>query len=626
MPTVPDSFVPQIGQTDANTPAATAPAVEPMRNATPQQMEQMGQATERAGAVSMQIANHLQAKLDDANVKAAETKFIQQSMNILHGDNGYLQQQGADALNNYDAASQALVKAKQEALDALGNRTQQAMFDRVSGAHLATFAAQMASHRAQQRTAYTVNESTARMNNMRAMWQNADIGSDQQKTYLDTGLGEMRTALAARGFPADSEEAKKAERDYRTVFIEDNVNRLMQAGSYEAAKVYFADHATEIDQSSPKAQALQKLIKDGAQSNAVYKAVTAELATGNSLEQMMANLGDKYADNPSARSEAQQEVARLYNVHKETQRAQTEDLVGQLWQMRFPTTPGQKSIPMAQIKQSDAWRQLTQLDGKLPDALIAQWEAFSKRNENDPATQQAMAQQRFATYWAYASNPQALVQMSDAQIIALTPKMGLDGVRDLLGRKQQLSAPGKVLPSNVDTEQLKVFAVQAGIPVYGKMTDSYGPKDANGNQGTVGSTLGLLKYNVDKQIEVEQQSRGRELTRAEKDEIIKRNLVQFQLQGANRSWYNPARWFGDTTDDSYNRFTFQLSPADKLNIPDAIRQQIIQSAKNQGIANPSEADIQNAYFALVQQNSVPVSTTPQPQPIPKTNPTPKRVQ
>jgi hypothetical protein len=188
--------------------------------------------------------------------------------------------------------------------------------------------------------------------------------------------------------------------------------------------------------------------------------------------------------------------------------------------------------------------------------------------------------------------------MTDGQVMALAPQMGLAGVQDLLGMKQKLAMPGKVLPSTVDTEQLKVFASQAGMNVYGTVA----PEDQ--------AKLGQLKYSVDQQVETEQQAKGRELTRAEKDDIIKRSLVNYTVNGAgSSSWYNPISWFGS---NDASKPAYALQPGDQLAVPDDARAGIIAEAKANGVQNPTEEQIQSRWFTMQQ----PKQQSTGPQPIP----------
>jgi len=282
---------------------------------------------------------------------------------------------------------------------------------------------------------------------------------------------------------------------------------------------------------------------------------------------------------PKVKEHAIAQVHQLYEFQKE----QSEGLVKTVEGNAFKSLLD-KHMPISVIMQSP---DVVAMPGTAREILQTNLEAFTKRNQNTPEDQAA----KFASYWAYSSDPASLVKKSDAQITALVPAVGLPGVQDLLQQKQKLlnGGGGKVLASNVDVDQLKVFANQAGIPAYDKSQEA-----------TTAPVMGQLKHQVDAQIETDQQAKGRELTRAEKDDIIKRNLVTYTIQnGDQRSWYNPAGWFGASTVPA-PRLAFQLQPGDQLVVPDDQRKAIVAEAQANGVTNPTEQQIQSRYFQMQQ--------------------------
>jgi hypothetical protein len=93
-------FVPQVNQTPSNTPQVGGPAVAPMRNFAPEQIQETGQAVSNAGSLALKagqsIGMRVQEQVDDAKVKSAETQFIQSATESL---DGYLNTSNADALS-----------------------------------------------------------------------------------------------------------------------------------------------------------------------------------------------------------------------------------------------------------------------------------------------------------------------------------------------------------------------------------------------------------------------------------------------------------------------------------------------------------------------------------------------
>jgi cell fate (sporulation/competence/biofilm development) regulator YmcA (YheA/YmcA/DUF963 family) len=238
-------IVPIVNPDASSTPEVQGTGVAPMHNYAPQQLEQLGQQAEGAGLKQMhvgaQIANRIQEQMDDANVNAAEAKFIQASTDILHGDKGYMNTQGADAINNFDGAQQALAKAKKDVEDSLGNDVQKHNFTLKAQRHLVTFGGQMGAHKAQQRKEYTYNEAVSGVESMRTMREQSEIGSTDHSMYTSAAVARMGEALKARGIAEGSDQWKKAERDVRTQLVGDDVTRLMTDNKYEEAKTLLSD-------------------------------------------------------------------------------------------------------------------------------------------------------------------------------------------------------------------------------------------------------------------------------------------------------------------------------------------------------------------------------------------------
>jgi hypothetical protein len=198
-------IVPVIDPSTSQMPAVQAPSVAPMQDHSPEQTQRLGATLQQAGEQSLRtnqdIGLRIQEQLDDANVKAAETKFIQSSTDILHGQNGYMNTRGADAINGFKGAQEDIIKAKKDILDTLGNDIQKHMFNQVATQHLVTFGGQMSQHQNQQRVEYSATQAASRADSMRSMAMNSDIGSADQNKYTEAGVAEIKNALRFQGVP-----------------------------------------------------------------------------------------------------------------------------------------------------------------------------------------------------------------------------------------------------------------------------------------------------------------------------------------------------------------------------------------------------------------------------------------
>ena len=608
MPQIPTDVIPQVAPQAAPTPQM------PNVNAGGGD-EAMGNALGKVAGVLEQIQDRNDiVRVQDAEAQAQKAKTdIATWVQTLKGKNaldpnayggtanaGDPAAGGQPVQSLQDVAAQKYQQAVQPIQDSLSNANQKRMFAQSAQRFGTDLYGQIDAHVQQQNQQYMSDvmhsglqedlDSTAKTG-----YANGQLNEAGIQQNLQHSIALINTYAGSQGWSDDAKNqaiAQAGTSQYGMV-----IQQMLAAHDVSAAQTYFQVHKGDMDAASPTYEALNKQVIGNTLSNQVHTDVQSVLAQGGTYQDMFDKVDSIYAANPIARDEARMEFRTQYQIHRESRILSTQDLEGQLWQMRYPTAPGAQPRNMTDIRNSPQWAQLAQVDGTAPDKLISAWEQFGKRNEADPSAQQAMQAQKFATYWAYASNPDALSKMTDGQILALTPQMGLSGVQDLLGMKQKLQMPGKVLPSSVDVDQLKVFGAQAGMNVYGTLSSDDQAK------------LGQLKYSVDQQVETQQQALKRELTRSEKDDIIKRSLVNYTVQGAGTSSvFKPWTWFGS---NDGSKPAFELQPGDKLAIPAEARAGIVAEAQANGVWNPTEDQIQSRWFTMQQPKP-----TVGPQPIP----------
>ena len=106
------------------------------------------------------------------------------------------------------------------------------------------------------------------------------------------------------------------------------------------------------------------------------------------LDQQDAEAQKAMAANPEGLKLLRGEIEHRFTIQKTALAAATQGNEGRLWDMRFPSLPGQAAVGMPQIMRSPEWQAL---DGTQRNELIAKWEGFAKRDQNDPATKVAQA-------------------------------------------------------------------------------------------------------------------------------------------------------------------------------------------------------------------------------------------
>ena len=243
MPTVPTTFVPQVtppGGGDIG--QFQAPAVEPMRNYTGEQVQQFGQQLTRAGMTAFSIGDAMQDQLDEAAAKESDIAYQQQVNEILQGPNGYLNKVGKDAETSYVSVNEQLIQAGQASMDRL-NDSQKRLYQNVLARNMMTFQTQVQSHRDKQVKVYAENEATARAN----LYVNRTVQSYKERdavttdglptgeynTNLGVALNEIRTVGRLRGFAEDSAQMRELENAVYTQAAQGVVNRLMIDGQYQ---------------------------------------------------------------------------------------------------------------------------------------------------------------------------------------------------------------------------------------------------------------------------------------------------------------------------------------------------------------------------------------------------------
>lgn len=128
-------------------------------------------------------------------------------------------------------------------------------------------------------------------------------------------------------------------------------------------------------------------------------------------------------------------------------------------------------------------------------------EAARRENEKERAG--------WAMLWHYDS-PEVLSQMTDNQVLALTPDLGVDHVNRLMTKKRSLiKSDETVRAATIDDEDFKTTAHAAGLPAY--KTSATEDEKAG---------LGRLRQEVETKIDQEQQGTGKILPRARKLEIM----------------------------------------------------------------------------------------------------------
>ncbi len=249
MPTVPTSFAPQVDVSTQGMPALEAPSVTPMRNAAPEQMQEMGRAQLQAGTTVMRIGQRIQDEIDEAETKAADVAALRQAQEILRGENGYLRTTGKNAETQYQSAQEALAKVFQDTESQLTNDVQKRMFQQVATRNLLTLQGQMADHKFREVKVYSINESRSRMElytaeaiqNYESRGQKDENGAaiGAYNTAINTALAEADNLARLNGLDLEGSQAKALRNSVYSTVTMGVVSRLLDDDNPAAARAFY---------------------------------------------------------------------------------------------------------------------------------------------------------------------------------------------------------------------------------------------------------------------------------------------------------------------------------------------------------------------------------------------------
>jgi hypothetical protein len=178
---------------------------------------------------------------------------------------------------------------------------------------------------------------------------------------------------------------------------------------------------------------------------------------------------------------------------------------------------------------------------------------MARRVEEDPGRKAAQHE----AYWRY-SQPQVLSGMTESNITALYPALGVTLTDKLMEDRRKLDDPAKAAEAKIDADDFNHFARAAGIK----------PEDRDNK-----AALGEIKFSVENAIDAEQRARGgKPLSREEKAKILRRGLVEVEVPATS--------FFGKTT---MKKRLFDVQYPANILIPRADRARIAADLAARGL-------------------------------------------
>lgn len=296
--------VPVVDQTAAAAPQYTAPGVTPERNSAPEQQQQLGQTMQQTGQKAMQvggtIGERLAEQVDDAKVKQAETGFLQQSNTILYDpQQGYLHQLGQAAIDNADSTKQAIVKAKQDAMDTASNPIQQRMLNQVLTQHLVNTGRLIDDHNFVQTTQYSgeaaINRSNVYATNASNAWSSygqtdaeGNATGDFARSLQTAEQETLRGTLIIKGAPSGSDVSNAALLNVRTQAGAGALVQMMDARApFSKVQSVFDDMKAKGFLDEKSLVTLGKMVKTYSEQESTRAAVNQNLSDAQRASQKL---------------------------------------------------------------------------------------------------------------------------------------------------------------------------------------------------------------------------------------------------------------------------------------------------------------------------------------------------
>jgi hypothetical protein len=543
-------------------------------------LAELGRGIANVGASIQKFQN----EADTIRAEEAFNKLREKQNALAYGEGGAFTVKGGNVFNRDKPFVDDYVgrlDSEAEAIAAtLANDNQKDKFMRAAGRAKVEFGGQVQRHEAQEGVAYREGVFKGVLASEQEHVAQNFMDADSVEQSIQRVTANTRSFAMTQGLSADQQDmaVKEAVSGLHMLVIERKLDGDQNKGVQPdpvGAKQYYQDQvkAGNILEGSKQAKTMRDKIEADERSfrasnavDAVWKGFGPDDDTeAVNLDVMAAELRTEFKNDPNGLKIAMAELKDRASTHDYSVRQRESQITGGIWNNVLG------GMSLNEIKRSPEFRAL---DGQRQADMVSKIESFQKRGqEGDDIT-------KFAKYWAYASNPQALAKMSDAEIFALTPQIGAGQVKQLLSNKQQLlKGDDKVMSANIDQEQFNYWATQGGL-------DTGSKKDADKN------ALGELKFRVETMIDDEQRRLGRQLQRKEKDDIMKRLIVEVPVRVQNRV-------FSGTSVEP--RRLYEVKDPNNIVIQGADRDAVVKALQSVGIKNPTDAQIREGYVRLKAQ-------------------------
>lgn len=521
--------LPGVRRQAAETTLSTGVGIEQAKIRGAQAIGQTGDAAVGVGHALFGVALEERQKADLAAAYEADNKLAREKARLLYDpDAGALQVRGKAAMPLPETVGAAYEKYADEVAGTLKTQAQRDAFAKTRANHGTDLDLQLRRHVAAQMEDYYKGELKAVVEN----GTNEAISLANSPDLVDKKLIEITDALKVGGpklLGMGPVELKAIIGETTTAVHAGVIERLIADGQDRNADAYYQHNKEAITSAAVRTQ-LETKLQVGATltvgletSDALWRKFGPKDGSAGddqpiALDQMEAAARDQFKDDPKA-LKATLDFLHERKAGVDASRSDRKEATsGALWGMVA------KGNTLQQITRSAEYL-------KAPGALQTQVKEHVIQEAQQAADRGYMLGQRgtaeaarlenekeragWAMLWHY-DDPKILSQMTDNQVLDLTPSIGVDHVNRLMTRKRSLQASdATVRAATIDDEDFKATAFAAGLPAYLTGADISEDEKAG---------LGRLRQSVETQIDQEQESSGRALPRARRLEIMQAHV------------------------------------------------------------------------------------------------------
>ncbi|WP_343684001.1 hypothetical protein [Asticcacaulis sp.] len=518
MPTVPEVRGPSVRQTVSPSSTLRNPLTVEAATLPGQQLEQSGQAMQRAGqgfgAVFQQAHEDANATL----LNEAYNELINDAIKFkLDPKDGYTAYKGGQAVQGIEgkplaaAYGERLQKRKADIGMRFKDPQAQARWEQVSAPLLRQFDADALVYEAEQGKVYQAQTRAGTLETTKNV-----ILADPSNTAINAfHFDRAKSAIAQE---ADSLGLSGEARDgflketFGTKVVQPVIAGLLASNRPAQALAFYEANKDQL--AAEDQAAIGSKLQEAAGAQVGLAAVDGVWSTlgpkgpndGVDKASMDKALRDQFKDNPYALDAAREELDRRFTLHNQTQsetNAENKLAVLELINSGKP------------YRTAQAWLDLPATDKmqiqEHQESLAAQRAARAASNEQRAFAAEGRSLQRlerkqremqisqFGNYLTL-SDPERLRTMSETQVRALLPQLGNDLTENLLNQKRQLSKAGSSV--NLDPQDFDYIARRFGLNPQSKSPDEK-------------AKLGLLKFRLETGID-KQQANGKTMTRRER--------------------------------------------------------------------------------------------------------------